>query len=151
MSLSYLLPSGAAGVQLQQIQGTIRNSEWKTLNSNPITLISTANITIPISFVVRVTDVTNPGLNLTYTVATSLQFANGDAFMGINQWLSGGSPANKDYTFYFQSPSGFGVAFGEISSNIVPNYTINLCGQSDDATIIIADTPFVLTYLEIIF
>ena len=151
MSLNYLLPSGATGIQLQQATGTIRNSTWKTLASNPETLVSTANITIPISFVLRVTDVTNPGALNPYFIGTSLMQTNLDGFMGINQFLSGASPANKDYTFYPLNAVGFGTALGEISSNIVQDYTISLYSTVDDPGIIIDDTPFVLTYIEIIF
>lgn len=151
MSLNYLLPSGATGIQLQQATGVIRNSEWKTLNSNPITLISLSNITIPISFVLRVTDVTNIGASNPYFIGTSLMQSNTDSFMAINNFLSGASPANKDYTFFPQNPAGFGVALGEISSNIVQDYTISLYSTADDPGIIIADTPYVLTYIEITF
>lgn len=151
MSLNYLLPSGATGIQLQQATGVIRNSEWKTLNSNPITLISLNNITIPISFVLRVTDVTNIGASNPYFIGTSLMQVNTDGFMAINNFLSGASPANKDYTFFPQNPAGFGVALGEISSNIAQDYTISLYSTIDDPGIIIDDTPFVLTYIEITF
>lgn len=151
MSLNYLLPTGAAGIQLQQATGTIRNSTWKTLASNPETLVSTANITIPISFVLRVTDVTNIGATNAYFIGTSLMKLNFDGFMAIGNFLSGASPANKDYTFYSQSSGVFGVALGEISSNIVQDYTISLYSTADDPGIIIADTPYVLTYIEITF
>jgi len=151
MSLNYLLPSGAAGIQLQQATGVIRNSTWKTLASNPETLVSNANITIPISFVLRVTDVTNIGASNPYFIGTPLMQINTDGFMAINNFLSGTSPANKDYTFFPQNPAGFGVALGEISSNIVQDYTISLYSTVDDPGIIIDDTPFVLTYIEIIF
>jgi len=151
MSLNYLLPTGAAGIQLQQATGVIRNSTWKTLASNPETLVSTPNITIPISFVLRVTDVTNIGASNPYFIGTPLMQINGDGFMAINNFLSGASPANKDYTFFPQNPAGFGVALGEISSNIVQDYTISLYSTADDPGIIIDDTPFVLTYIEIIF
>lgn len=152
MSLNYLLPTGAAGLQLKQQTGTIRNSTWKTLATSPETLISLANIiTIPISFVLRVTDVTNIGLANPYFIGTPLMQINGDGFMAINNFLSGASPANKDYTFFPQSPAGFGVALGEISDNILQDYTISLYSTADDPGIIIADTPFVLTYIEITF
>ena len=151
MSLNYLLPTGAAGIQLKQTNGTIRNSTWKTLATSPETLISLNSITIPISFVLRVTDVTNIGASNLYFIGTPLMQINGDGFMAINNFLSGASPANKDYTFFPQNPAGFGVALGEISSNIVQDYTISLYSTADDPGIIIDDTPFILTYIEIIF
>ena len=151
MSLSYLLPSLPAGVQLKQEQGTIRNSYWKTMFSSPINLFANAVLTIPISFVLRVTDVTNVGALNPYFVGTSLMFANLDGFMGINQFLSGASPANKDYTFYQNNAVGFGTALGEITSNVIPDYDIYIYSTVDDPTIIIADTPYILTYFEITF
>lgn len=151
MSLNYLLPTGAAGIQLQQATGTIRNSTWKTLATSPEPLISLNNIIIPISFVLRVTDVTNIGASNAYFIGTPLMQINGDGFMAIGSFLAGASPANKDYTFYSQSSGVFGVALGEISSNISPDYTIYLYSTADDPGIIIDDTPYVLTYIEIIF
>jgi hypothetical protein len=151
MSLNYLLPSVAAGVQLKQHQGTIRNSFWKTMFSNPFPLFTNSVLTIPISFVLRVTDVTNVGALNAYLLGTSLMFANLDGFMGINQFLSGASPANKDYTFYQNNAVGFGTALGEITSNVTPDYDIYLYSTIDDPLLIIADTPYVLTYFEITF
>lgn len=145
------MPSGAAGVQLKQATGTIRNSSWKTLATVPELLAGTGNIIIPISFVLRVTDVTNIGASNAYFIGTDLMQINGDGFMAIGSFLSGASPANKDYTFYSQSSGVFGVALGEISSNLLPNYQIYLYSVADDPGIIIADTPFVLTYIEITF
>jgi hypothetical protein len=151
MSLSYLLPSGAAGVQLKQQPGTIRNSAWKTMFSDPVNLLSNGVFAIPISFVLRVTDVTNVGALNSYFLGTSLMFANLDGFMGIAQFLSGASPANKDYTFYQSNAVGFGTALGEITSNVTPDYDIYLYSTIDDPTLNIADTPYVLTYFEITF
>ncbi len=150
MGLNLNLPSGG-GLQLKQQTGTVRNSTWKTLFSNPYTIISTPNIIIPISFVLRVSDVTNPGALNPYLIGTPLMQNNLDGFFGINQFLSGVSPANIDYTFYPLNPVGFGTALGEISSNLSPDYTISLYSTIDDPTIIIADTPFILTYIEITF
>jgi hypothetical protein len=150
MSLSYLLPSGAAGVQLKQQPGTIRNSAWKTMFSSPVNLLSIGVLTIPISFVLRVTDVTNAGANNAYAIGTDLMRLNGDSFLFINSFLSGLSPANKDYTFY-PNANNFGVSLGEITSNVTTDFDIYLYSNVDDPTIIIDDTPFVLTYFEIIF
>lgn len=150
MSLNYLLPSGAAGVQLKQHSGVIRNSFWKTMFSNPFTLFTNTTITIPISFVLRVTDVTNAGANNVYAISTDLMRLNGDSFLFINNFLSGASPANKDYTFY-PNANNFGVSLGEITSNVTPDFSIYLYSNLDDPTIIIDDTPFVLTYFEITF
>jgi hypothetical protein len=146
MSLSYLLPSGAAGVQLKQESGVIRNSFWKTMFSNPFPLFTNSVLTIPISFVLRVTDVTNAGAFLTYTIGTNNMLSNGDGFINMPQFLLGLSPANKDYTFY---PSTFGT--GEITSNITPDYDIYIYSSVDDPLLIIADTPYILTYFEITF
>lgn len=151
MSLNYLLPTLPAGVQLQQQQGTIRNSAWKTMFSDPVNLLSNGVLSIPISFVLRVTDVTNVGALNSYLLGTSLMFANLDGFMGIAQFLSGASPANKDYTFYQNNAVGFGTALGEITSNVTPDYDIYIYSTVDDPTLIIADTPYVLTYFEITF
>ena len=89
MSLNYLLPSVPAGVQLKQHQGTIRNSDWKTMFSNPVILFATNDLIVPISFVLRVTDVTNAGANNAYAIGTDLMRLNGDCFFWLNNFLSG--------------------------------------------------------------
>lgn len=150
MSLSYLLPALPAGVQLKQHSGVIRNSFWKTMFSNPFTLFTNTVLTIPISFVLRVEDVTNDGANNVYAISTDLMRLNGDSFLFINNFLSGASPANKDYTFY-PNANNFGVSLGEITSSNTPDFTIYMYSNLDDATINIADTPYVLTYFEITF
>ena len=138
-----------SGVQLQQAKGTIGTADWQTLFSSPFQLCQSKKLVIPLSFVLRVTNINNAGGGYDYFVGTSLQLANQDAFMSDLNFLVGfPSQANKDYTFYLW---GQPVALGEISSNITPNYDIYLFGQIDDATIDIDDTPYVLTYFEIIF
>lgn len=151
MSLNYLLPSGAAGVQLKQTTGIIGNSDWKTLSSAPYRILNATTLSVPISFVLRVSDVTNVGSLNAYLLGTPLMISNLDGFMGINQFLSGASPANKDYTFFQNNAVGFGTSLGEITDTTTLDYRIFLYSTIDDPLLIIAETPYVLTYIEITF